>query len=652
LLGRRFTFPLFSMLAAALAVAACEDDPDPPLPDGAVLDGPVVDARDGASADGGDAAGDLGAVTMTTLTILHTNDLHSHLQGHGPEADYTPATTGDDMTIGGYARMATAIGTHKAMAMAAGNDVVLVDAGDFMMGTLFQFGGTSGALELKLMQSVGYDAAAIGNHEFDWTTAGLAGILQAAYTKEPKVTFPLLASNLKFSATSTEDDALEMFKGPAGPIQRKFIKPLPSGLKVGFFGLLGKSAQNFAPSAKPLSFDAIAETAAAMVAELRGTDKVDLVVALSHSGIDSAGKGEDAALAAAVPGIDVIVSGHTHDKLTAPAVVGKTLIVTAGSYGEYLGRLDLTVSRAGGVVTAVGMKKYDLLPINDDIAGSPAVQAAIDTGITMLDAALSAGGLTYKKVMAETGFDMPRLPFKEFGLGDLITDGYRMTTAKLQADDPPVIAVEANGSIRAAVQKGKTGNIWFADLFRVTPLGIGPNMQPGYPLVTYYLNGKDLKSGLEISAAANTVALNDDAYFLQISGLEADFDMGKPLFNRVTGARLKPDTGAAVAIDLADTTRCYKVVTTIYLAGLFGLVKSVSQDVLSVDAKEKDCTTKVANLAARIVDSNPATPAIDELKNYQALAGFVAALPDTDADVIPNIPAPYQSSQGRIKTTP
>jgi 5'-nucleotidase / UDP-sugar diphosphatase len=207
------------------------------------------------------------------------------------------------------------------------------------------------------------------------------------------------------------------------------------------------------------------------------------------------------------------------------------------------------------------------------------------------------------------------------------------------------------------VRKGKTGSVWFADLFRVNPLGIGPNGQPGYPLVTYYLHGKDLKAGLEISAGADTVALNDDAYFMQLSGMEADFDKTKPLFQRVTAARLKPDTGTAVPIDFADTTKCYKVVTSIYLAGLFGLVKDVSGGLAMVVAKEKDCVTPIANIATRIVDSNPATAAVDELKAWQALAGFVSMLPDNpdmtaDPDTVPDLPAAYQAAQGRIKITP
>src|SRR5690349_14095438 len=101
MLCRRSTFPFLSLVVAALAVSACEDDPDPPLPDAAVVDAPVSEGgSDGpAPIDGAEAGGDLGPASTSVVTILHTNDLHSHLQGHAPEADYTPASTGDDMTI-------------------------------------------------------------------------------------------------------------------------------------------------------------------------------------------------------------------------------------------------------------------------------------------------------------------------------------------------------------------------------------------------------------------------------------------------------------------------------------------------------------------------------------------------------------------------
>ena len=272
------------------------------------------------------------------FVILHTNDLHSHLQGHAPEPDYTPGTTGDDATVGGFSRLATVAGSARAAAKAAGKPVLLLDAGDFMMGTPFSLLGTSQAAELKLMDALGYDATTLGNHELDWTPKGLAAILQAA--KMAGVKLPILASNLKFDAKSPDDDALEAFKDP-GPIKTKIVKTI-GHLKVGIFGLMGSDAAAVTPTAKPLTFEDIATAAARVTADLRNNDKVDVVVALSHAGIAADGTGEDQVLATKVPDLDVSVSGHTHDVLKAPVKVGKTLIVTAGEFGEHLGQLELS----------------------------------------------------------------------------------------------------------------------------------------------------------------------------------------------------------------------------------------------------------------------------------------------------------------------
>src|SRR5579871_2628587 len=156
-----------------------------------------------------DAGGDAGppAGPPQKLLILHTNDIHSHLMGFAPEVDYTPATPNDDATVGGMARLATEIGTAKASAAADGTPVLLLDAGDFMMGTLFEFLATQASSELAMMHALGYDATTIGNHELDWTPHGLAGILQAAVTNN--VTIPILSSNMNFSPTDPGDDELQ-----------------------------------------------------------------------------------------------------------------------------------------------------------------------------------------------------------------------------------------------------------------------------------------------------------------------------------------------------------------------------------------------------------------------------------------------------------
>jgi 5'-nucleotidase len=607
----------------------------------------VAKPTQGSLPDGG---GDVSAAVPQQLLILHTNDLHSHLMGHSPEVDYTPATVNDDLTVGGVARLATAIGAAKTAAVASATPILLLDAGDFMMGTLFELLAKQATPELKLMQTLGYDATTIGNHELDWTPAGLAAILQAAATANVHV--PIVASNLSFSATDPADDALKAL-ADAGAIQSKLVKTVGT-LKVGFFGLLGADAVQVTPQAAPLSFEGIKTAAARMVTELRETDKVDLVIALSHSGIFADGTGEDADLAAAVAGIDVIISGHTHDKLTAPKIVtntnsgGKTIIVTAGAYGENLGELRLSVTPAavaGGSPTVV-VNGYTLLAIDDKIAGDTTTQAAVDAYIGGVNQALATSStLTYKQVVAETGADLALPAYAEAPVGNLVTDAYRAVVGALQPSDPPVIAVEGNGQLRSPIVKGKTGAVWAADLFRVTPIGIGPNMVPGFPLVTFYLNAADIRAGLELGAAGPSVP---DQYFLQVSGLKAEYDMSKQIFGRVSSLTLVT-AGGDVALDPTNLTTCYKVVTTNYVAGLLGVVKTFTGNLLQVTAKDSDCLTPV-DPTTRYVDADPTTATVDELKQWQAVLKYVSGLPDTDGDQIPNIPATYTAAQGRIVT--
>jgi len=132
--------------------------------------------------------------------------------------------------------------------------------------------------------------------------------------------------------------------------------------------------------------------------------------------------------------------------------------------------------------------------------------------------------------------------------------------------------------------------------------------------------------------------------------VQITYDATKLPFGRVTGASLLPAGGAPpVAIDFKDATKCYKVVTTLYVANLLGLIKALTNGALSVVAKDKDCTTDIsASLAAHVIT----TPA-GELKNWQSLVKYVSSLPDTDADVVPNLPAAlYMADHGNYKKAP
>jgi 2',3'-cyclic-nucleotide 2'-phosphodiesterase (5'-nucleotidase family) len=427
----------------------------------------------------------------------------------------------------------------------------------------------------------------------------------------------------------------------AGQVQTftvpKLVKTLPNGLKVGIIGLLGRNAAQVAPTAAPFTFDPIATTAAAMVAELRNQDHVDLVIALSHSGINQAGMGEDADLAASVPGIDVILSGHTHDALTTAVTVGKTVITQTGRYGEHLGKLALTVTRAGGGTT-VALDSYNLLPVDDTIKGDAPTQARVDQYKIDINAKLMPL-TTYGATVAQTSFDV-LTGNGETALGDLVTDAYLTMTAPLFPTDPPVIGIDAAGGLRAKLAKGKTGAIAFADAFNVVPLGIGPDTLPGYPLVTFYLNASDIRSGLELAAAGEVVGGD---FVIQASGLTAHYDMTKAPFQRITSLKIGDTT-----VGLDDTTPCFRIVTTLYVGSLLPVVGSVSSGMRAVAPKLKDCSTVITDMTQQVVYTTGAGNATAELKAWEAFLSYLTSLPRTGG--VPAMPSIYMAPQGRIVT--
>ncbi|PID93959.1 MAG: hypothetical protein CSA95_05715 [Bacteroidetes bacterium] len=139
----------------------------------------------------------------TDITILHSNDIHSRVLGFSPNADYTPFSLNDDHTRGGMARLKSMVDTLRQK----DSNVCLVDAGDFLMGTIFQTLEPETGFQLQLMQEIGWDAIAIGNHEFDFGLDGLCDIIHAAKREGPIP--PLLLSNLHFCDSLKEDDELK-----------------------------------------------------------------------------------------------------------------------------------------------------------------------------------------------------------------------------------------------------------------------------------------------------------------------------------------------------------------------------------------------------------------------------------------------------------
>ncbi|MDP3017024.1 MAG: metallophosphoesterase, partial [Deltaproteobacteria bacterium] len=388
-----------------------------------------------------------------SLTLIHTNDMHSHLLGLPSNLDYSPLKTGNDTTVGGWARIASVIKSEKAKRT---NPSLVLDAGDFLMGSFFHMISREEAVELRLMKEMGYDVITLGNHEFDLMPGGLARIITSALQKGglPEIVF----SSAIFNREDSEDDSLEeVFK--KGLVKPYLVKEV-QGIRIGLFGIMGKDAAEVSPFARPLKFKNPIETAREMVKILREKEKVDLVICLSHSGLwEKKARSEDEQLAKEVPGIDIIVSGHTHTKLARPIIVDKTIIVQAYAHGKNVGVLDLAYENG-----RVKLKEYDLIDIDDRIPGDEKIQKKIESYIGLIDkTVLKDLHLSFYKVIAKTDFDLTLMP-EESNLGNLIADSIRWAINRIDYDrnDPAskvVVAIESNGAIRDDLLRGRTGDI-------------------------------------------------------------------------------------------------------------------------------------------------------------------------------------------------
>ena len=580
----------------------------------------------------------------TLFTIVHTNDMHSHLQGFAPERDYSPGTTGDDATVGGWARIATVIRNARAD---RGNPVLVLDAGDFLMGTLFHMLSREQAVELRLLKGMGYDAVGLGNHEFDLKPDSLARILEAASARGgmPQV----LLSNAVFSAESDKDDSLER------AFSRGLVKPYTlltvNGVRIGIFALLGKEAAEVAPFSSPVDFRPAAEAARDMVKLLRGTEKADMVICLSHSGLwADPEKSEDLLLAKEVPGIDVIVSGHTHTRLDVPLVVNGTIIVQAWEHGRQVGILDFAWKDG-----KASLRKYTTVKVTDAIAGDRAVQKEIEAAIAAIDRdVLAAHGLRYRQVLAETDTDMP-LPLAESGLGNMVADSLRWYVNSVDSGlgdpaDRVAFAVESNGVLRDEVARGKDGRITVADLFRVVPLGVGMDDTMAYPIITVYLTAAEIKKSLEILTSVYPMKGSD--YYLQVSGVKFTFNPRRMLFDRVTGIWMGSEEEGYRPLDYSGRNRTlYRIAANMYNSTFLKLIGGFTYGILTIVPKDRD-GRPIADLATARVDADKAAPGIQELKEWVGLMEYVRRFPDTNANGIPDIPPKYKAALGRNVSSP
>ncbi len=254
-------------------------------------------------------------IAQNHIVVMHTNDTHSQID---------PVETQTYGNVGGVLRRFQLIQETRQKEP----HMLLLDAGDFFQGSPF-YNFFEGAVEIELMNMMGYDVVTLGNHEFDNGSAELAKQLK-------KASFKVVCANYKFKNRKL----------------RKIVKPYTvirvNNVKIGIFGLTASLSGLVSPSIlKEVTFLDPITSGKKMVELLKKKEKCDLIICLSHLGYTPVGDNliSDPMLAETVDGIDLIIGGHTHTYLEEPEVINGTRIYQTGSKGIHIGKINIVINK-------------------------------------------------------------------------------------------------------------------------------------------------------------------------------------------------------------------------------------------------------------------------------------------------------------------
>ncbi len=454
-----------------------------------------------------------GAHADFTLTVLHTNDLHAHIE---------PSEVGRS-TFGGYAKHATLIKRSRT----EDPNTILLNGGDTFQGTLY-FTQYTGMADLSLMNVVGYDGMAVGNHEFDLGPDPLAQFAKHA-------TFPVLSANLDVSANRDLSTSIK-------PHAIKVI----GGQKIGLIGATTPDLPSISSPGPTVKLLALVPAIEKSIQALR-SEGVNKIILLSHLGYDL-----EKEVARTCSGLDVIVGGHSHSYLGQatgisgfasphgpyPTVVesreSKVLLVSAWEWGKVLGRIKVLFDDDGKVESW-----SDAVPIlvENSIPDDPTVASLV--------AALSRPIESLRKtVVATTPYALTRENSRigNSNLGNLICDSMLDATQ----GSGTKLALMNNGGIRSNISQGP---ITFNEIIEVSPFG--------NTLVVLDLTGEELIKTLETGAAR----WGEDGRGVGIHvsrWAEVKYDVKRPPGKRVVSAKLNGEP--------IEKNRTYRVVVNSFMA--------------------------------------------------------------------------------------
>ena len=562
------------------------------------------------------------------LDVLFTHDTHSHLNSFSTIVD------GEQKEVGGFAKLKTLIDEKKK----ENPDTLILDGGDFSMGTLIQTVYDTEAAELRMLGYLGCDVSTFGNHEFDYRSKGLADMLTAA--KDSVETVPSLV------VCNVDWDSMEMNGLSEGQKQiqsafenydvKDYVVVQKGDVKIAVVGVFGVDALKCAPTCELLFKDPV-ESVKKTVEEIKKNEKVDMIACVSHSGTwEDEKKSEDEILAKEVPDLDLIISGHTHSELKEPIQHGNTYIVSCGEYARNLGSLSMTQKQDG----RWEMTSYELIPVSEDIEPDQATQERIDALMDTVDTNyLTNFGYTRDEVLAENDVEFNSLEemetkHEELNLGDIMSDSYIYSVehSEYYNGTPVDVAVVPSGCVRDTYTKG---NITVEDVYNSFSLGIGKDGLAGYPLIDVYLTGKELKLAAEVDASVSDFMTTARLY---CSGLNFTFNPHRMILNKVTDCYLTREDGERIEI---QDDQLYRVVTDLYTGQMLGSVMEMSYGLLKIEPKDKD-GNPIENLEDQAIMEGD-----KELKAWDAIARYMKSFDDTDGNGISNVPEYYETTHGR-----
>ncbi len=453
------------------------------------------------------------------LHILHTNDIHSRIESIN-KYDSTCDTEGEAASecFGGVARLKTAIDAKRSE---LGENVIVLDAGDPFQGSLF-YTTYKGAAEAEFMEALGYDAMAVGNHEFDDGPEGLAGFIDG-------VSFPVVSGNIDVSQSNVL----------AGKVMDHVVVEV-AGEKIGIVSALAVDTVETSSPGPSVAFHDEIESLKADVATLEAAG-ITKIIALTHVGLT-----KDLDIAAQVPSIDVVIGGHSHtlmsndDEATPayPTMVDGTPVAQAYAYSKYIGHLMVTFDDAGNVTAATG----DPILLNASVTPDTAVLARVTemgAPIEELKARVVSDSAAVIDGARETCRAM------ECPMGNLVAEAMldRVKDQGIQ------IAIQNGGGLRASIDAGK---VTMGEILTVLPFQ--------NTVATFQLTGSDIISALE-----NGVSKIDEAAgrFPQVAGLKFSFSAKAEPGSRISDVMVN-EGGDFVPLDEA---KVYGVVSNNYMRG-------------------------------------------------------------------------------------